>query len=82
MGNVLTLSDLYVGHNNLGQHILEDPIKQRIIHPKQLDYLLLEILCHSSSLPNTDIKVAAVTLRIGSRSNCSYGRKVLVRAII
>ena len=55
MADVLTSGDLHVGHNDLGQPMLVDPIKTTI-HPKQLDYLLLKDLCCSSNLPNSDNK--------------------------
>ena len=74
----MTFSDIHVGHNDLGQH---RGIEERTILPKEFDYLLVEVLYHSSSLPNTDNRMVTVTLKMGSRSKCSYGTKALVRTI-
>ena len=56
MGDVLTSTDFHIGHNDLGQPMVVDPISANTIHSKQLDYLLLLDLCRSSNLPNSDNK--------------------------
>ena len=60
--------------------MLVDPTEANNNTPKQLDYLLVEDLCRHSAVPNSEM--AAVTLRMMSRSNFSYGMKVLVETNI
>ena len=44
MGDVLTLGDFHVGHNDLVQLILVDPTEaNNNVPPKELDYLLATI---------------------------------------
>ena len=54
MGELLTSGDLHVGQNDLDQPMLVDPIEANNNTPKQLDYLLVEDLCHNLNLPNLD----------------------------
>ena len=55
MGDFLTSGDLGVGHNDLVQPMLVDPIEvNNTQHPKQLDYLLVVDMCHHSNLTNSE----------------------------
>ena len=47
MGDLFTSGDLCVGHNDLNQPMLVDPIEQTTVHTKPLDYMLVEDFSHN-----------------------------------
>ena len=75
MGEVLTSGDLLMGHNDLDPPMMIRPYKGKQQYTKKKIWAAIQTC-------QIQIKMAAMTLRITSRSNYSYGKKVLVRTII
>ena len=76
MGDVLTSDDLLEGHNDLGPPMMIRPYRGKQQYTQKVRFVL------QFKPAKFRLKMAAMTLRIMSRSNYSYGKKVLVRTII
>ena len=71
MGDLLTSGDLHVGHNDPGQPMLVDPTEANNNIPKTAWLLAFGEFVLLFRSAKFRIYMAAATLRMMSRSNCS-----------